>query len=62
MSRGDDDDLNLVILGFKRDSGALQEVGMVGDWMLGDEGQVEGKVLLASCRYGIIPHSRDPGA
>lgn len=60
--RGDDGDLNLVILGFKRNSRAVQEVGMVGDWMLGKEGQAEGNALLASCRHGIIPHGREPGA
>lgn len=52
---GNDALLNLVTAGFKRDSRALQKLGMVESWMLGDEGQVEGSTLLASGRYGITP-------
>lgn len=53
--RGNDADLNLVTAGFKRDSRALQELGMVEGWVLGDEGQVEKSTLLVSSRYGITP-------
>lgn len=52
----------MVIAGFKRDSRALQELGMVEGWMLTKEGQVEGSALLAFSRYGIIPHGKQAGA